>query len=250
MQEARPVRLLFLPPDGHPRLINFKSVEDLALSLQKHIFTQPQERFLNQPWELVKAIEAFAQNKRMMIFKENKLTLARQQLQGLQPPPKTIIEFGTYVGNSAIAWGAILRDLHAENVHDCNVYTFELSPVSAQVARDLVRLAGLEDLVRVLEGPAAESLKKLHIEGKVKAGAVDMAFFDHWEKFYLPDLQLCEDLKLFHKGSLAIADNTDIPGAPDYLAYVKAGGRGGKGTVRYDSQSLEAVAEEGHPVRL
>ncbi|KAF7175623.1 hypothetical protein CNMCM7691_009188 [Aspergillus felis] len=208
------------------------SVEDLALALHEHIFAQPQERFANQPWKLVKAIETFAQNKRMMIFKENKLALARQQLQGLQPPPKTVIEFGTYVGNSAIAWGAILRDLHGENVHNCNVYTFELSPVSAQVAQDLIRLAGLEDLVRVLEGPAAESLKKLHIEGKVKPRAVDMAFFDHWEKFYLPDLQLCEDLNLFHRGSLVIADNTDFPGAPDYLAYVKAGGRGEKGTVR------------------
>ncbi|PKX99337.1 putative O-methyltransferase [Aspergillus novofumigatus IBT 16806] len=200
MQEARP------------------SVEDLALALHEHIFTQPQERFANLPWELVKAIEAFAQNKRMMISKENKL----------QPPPKKIIEFGTYVGNSAIAWGAILRVLHGENVHDCNV------------ARDLIHLAGLEDLVRVLEEPAAESLKKLHTEGKVKAAAVDMAF-------YLRGLQLCEDLKLFHKGPVVIADNTDIPGAPDYLAYVKAGGRGGKGTVRYDSPSLEAVAEEGHP---
>ncbi|GIJ98201.1 hypothetical protein Aspvir_000316 [Aspergillus viridinutans] len=214
MQEARPVRLLFLPPEKRLRPINFKSVEDRALALHEHIFAQPQERFANQPWELVKAIETFAQNKHMMIFKENKLTLARQQLQGLQPPPKTIIEFGT---------------------------------LSAQVARDLIRLAGLEDLVRVLEGPAAESLKKLHIEGKVKPRAVDMAFFDHWEKFYLPDLQLCEDLNLFHTGSLVIADNTDFPGAPDYPAYVKAGGRGGKGTVRYDSQSLEAVAEEGHP---
>ncbi|GIJ89172.1 hypothetical protein Asppvi_008102 [Aspergillus pseudoviridinutans] len=247
MLGARPVRLSFLPPEKRFRLINSKSVEDLALALHEHIFAQPQERFANQPWELVKAIETFAQNKRMMIFKQNKLTLARQQLHGLQPPPKTIIEFGTYVGNSAIAWGAILRDLHGGNVHDCNVYTFELSSVSARVARDLVRLAGLEDLVRVLEGPAAESLKKLHIEGKVKPRAVDMAFFDHWEKFYLPDLQLCEDLNLFHRGSLVIADNTDFPGAPDYLAYVKAGGRGGKGTVRYDSQSLKAVAEEGHP---
>ncbi|GFF42369.1 transport protein particle subunit trs23 [Aspergillus udagawae] len=134
----------------------------------------------------------------------------RQQIQGLQPPPKTIIEFSTYVGSSAIAWGAILRDLHGKNVHDCNVCTFELSPLSAQVARDLIRLAGLEDLARVL------SLKS----------------------------------SIFFTESLVIADNTDIPGAPDYLVYVKAGGRGGKGTVRYDSQSLQAVAEEGHPENI
>ncbi|KAG2021462.1 hypothetical protein GB937_004800 [Aspergillus fischeri] len=141
-------------------------IKDLASALHEHIFTQPQERFANQPWELVKAMETFAQNN-------------PSQLQILRPPPKTIIEFGTYVGNSAIAWGPILRDLHGEDVYDCSVYTSELS----SVARALIQLAGMEDLICVLEGPAVESLKKLHIEGKVKPRAVDMAFFDHWEKF-------------------------------------------------------------------
>ncbi|EAW19076.1 putative O-methyltransferase [Aspergillus fischeri NRRL 181] len=151
-------------------------IKDLASALHEHIFTQPQERFANQPWELVKAMETFAQNK-------EQVNLSPSQLQILRPPPKTIIEFGTYVGNSAIAWGPILRDLHGEDVYDCSVYTSELSSVSAQVARALIQLAGMEDLICVLEGPAVESLKKLHIEGKVKPRAVDMAFFDHWEKF-------------------------------------------------------------------
>ena len=68
--------------------------------------------------------------------------------------------------------------------------------------------------------------------------SVDIAFFDHREKFYLPDLQLIEDLKLFRVGSLAIADNTDFPGVQDYLEYVKAGGRGVAESVKYESQSL------------
>ncbi|GFF49499.1 transport protein particle subunit trs23 [Aspergillus lentulus] len=38
------------------------SVEDLALALHEHIFTQPQEKFANQPWKLVKTIGIFAQN--------------------------------------------------------------------------------------------------------------------------------------------------------------------------------------------
>ncbi|GAQ06265.1 transport protein particle subunit trs23 [Aspergillus lentulus] len=38
------------------------SVEGLALALHEHIFTQPQEKFANQPWKLVKAIGIFAQN--------------------------------------------------------------------------------------------------------------------------------------------------------------------------------------------
>lgn len=62
MEEARPVRLLFLALDGSPRLTKSKSVEDLALALHEHIFTQPQEKFANQPWKLVKTIGIFAQN--------------------------------------------------------------------------------------------------------------------------------------------------------------------------------------------
>lgn len=47
--------------------------------------------------------------------------------------------------------------------HDRNVYTLELSSGGAQVARALIQVAGMEDLICVLKGSAAESLKKLHI---------------------------------------------------------------------------------------
>jgi len=63
------------------------------------------------------------------------------------------------------------------------------------------------------------------------------AIQDHWEDSYLPDLQLCEELSLFHKGSVVIADNVDFPGAPAYAAYVKAGGQEGA-KVKYTTESL------------
>ena len=69
-----------------------------------------------------------------------------------------------------------------------------------------------------------------------------MAFIDHWERYYLPDLQWCEELGVFHKGSLVIADNTDIPGAPQYLKYVRAGGTG---SVKYDSKRYDSKTQRG-----
>ncbi|KAF9882802.1 hypothetical protein FE257_005134 [Aspergillus nanangensis] len=207
-------------------------IEALATALHEHIFSHPQETYSNKPWALVEAIDAFASTNRMMTFKTPKITISQQALTHMDPLPQTILEFGTYVGSSAIAWGAILQKLHSDN-HEraCNVYTFELSAVNAGIARDFIRLAGLDQIVQVLEGPAGDSLRKLHADGTIREQAVDMAFFDHWEKFYLPDLQLCEDLRLFRVGSLAIADNTDFPGAPAYLEPVfsliiinKAGG--------------------------
>ena len=181
----------------------------------------------------------------MMTFKNAKIEASKQQIAKIQPTPKTFIEFGGYVGASAIAWGVILRELNnADNAVDVNVYTFELSPVNADVARDLIRLAGLENTVHVLEGPAADSLRRLFEEQKVEKAGVDVAFFDHWEQFYLPDLQLCEDLGLFRKGSKVIADNTDFPGAPAYLEYVKSGGRKG-GPYRYETESFETTSNRG-----
>ena len=200
-------------------------------------------KFKGKPWELVATIEDYANKCRLpMIFRGSKIATSKQALQNMTPKPKVFVEFGTFVGTSAIAWAAMLRDFHGSDAKDLKVFTFEFDPNAADVARDLIAAAGVDDVVEVLTGPGAESLKKLHSEGRVKEGEVDVVFIDHWEECYLPDLKLCEELKLFRVGSLAIADNTDMPGAPDYLAYVK---KGGEGSVKFESESLRSE-ETGH----
>ncbi|KAK6835833.1 hypothetical protein RU639_002031 [Aspergillus parasiticus] len=222
-----------------------ETIEAKARALYEHIFSKPEDTYAGKPWDVVEAINDFADESRMMTFKNAKIEASRQQIAKIQPAPRTFIEFGGYVGASAIAWGAILRELNnTDSAVDVNVYTFELSPVNAGIARDLIRLAGLENTVHVLEGPAADSLRRIFEEGKLKKAGVDVAFFDHWEQFYLPDLQLCEDLGLFRKGSKVIADNTDFPGAPAYLEYVKSGGRQG-GSYRYETESIETASNRG-----
>lgn len=206
---------------------------------------QSQRQLQNNPWAVTAAIEDFTKTeKHLMTFKAPKLKIAREMLESMSVPPKVIIEFGTYVGSSAIAWGAILQDLHGRDAAEkgCRVYTFELDPEMVRVSRELVHLAGLDEIVHVLEGPGAESLEILYNKGAVTRGGVDMAFIDHWEKYYLPDLQWCEELGVFHKGSLVIADNTDMPGAPQYLKYVRAGGTG---SVKYDSKPYDSKAKRG-----
>ncbi|OJJ46236.1 hypothetical protein ASPZODRAFT_97944 [Penicilliopsis zonata CBS 506.65] len=221
-----------------------------AIALHEHIFSQPAETFANKPWALMNAMEAFAtQIGGMMIFRSSKLKIVQTAMQQMDPKPKTVLEFGTYVGHSALAWGAILQDLQdPSTLPECNVYTFELDPEHARITRDFIKLAGLQDTVHVVEGPAAESVKTLYEQGKITQGAVDMAFIDHWEEYYLPDLKLCESLHLFRRGTIVVADNTDHPGAPDYVAHVKAGG---DGTVKYESvsHSTGRSSRPGGPVR-
>lgn len=226
-----------------------RSVE-LQTGLRDHIAAQPADKFRGKPWDLVKEIEAFANEKRLpMIFRSAKITTSKGALAAMEPKPKVLVEFGTFVGTSAIAWAAMLQDFHggaeAARAAGVRVFTFEFDPKVAEVAQSLIKAAGVDDVVEVHVGAGADSLKKLHAEGKVKAGEVDVVFIDHWEQCYLPDLKLVEELKLFHAGSLALADNTDFPGAPDYLAHVK---KGGEGPVKYESESLQSESSHG-PVR-
>ncbi|KAE8144888.1 S-adenosyl-L-methionine-dependent methyltransferase [Aspergillus avenaceus] len=214
-----------------------ETIETQAKALHEHIFSKPEDTYAGRPWELVKAIDDFANANQMMTFKGPKIEVSKEEIKKIQPPPKTFIEFGGYVGSSAIAWGAILREVNGTD--NFNVYTFELSPFNASIARDLIRLAGLGGVVHVVEGPASASLEGLFEEGKLKKGGVDVAFIDHWEEFYLPDLQMCEQLGLFREGSKVLADNTDFPGAPAYLEYVRAG-VGANGDIQYQTESISA----------
>ncbi|KAF3769555.1 hypothetical protein M406DRAFT_104977 [Cryphonectria parasitica EP155] len=211
--------------------------------LREHILSQPAGKYVGKPWDLIQDIEAFATEKRLpMIFKSAKIQTSKGVLAALDPKPKTVVEFGTFVGTSAIAWAAMLQEFNGADAQDIKVFTFEFDESVAAVARDIIKTAGLDKIIEVHVGPGSESLKKLHAEGRVQQGQLDVVFIDHWEKHYLPDLKLCEELKLFHAGSVALADNTDMPGAPDYLAYVK---KGGDGPVKYESESLVSQNERG-----
>ncbi|PWY89092.1 S-adenosyl-L-methionine-dependent methyltransferase [Aspergillus heteromorphus CBS 117.55] len=230
------------PPPPSPTNNNLPqgTPESNAHAVHKYILSQPQDALLNNPWAVYQALDLYSRTAHMMNFKQAKLNVAQKALSSMQPFPKVVLEFGTYIGCSAIAWAAILRDLNGPFAEGLHVYTFEVDEAVAAIARDFIKIAGVDDIVHVLVGPASESLKALIAEDKITPKGVDMAFFDHWEEFYLSDLQLCEDLDLFHEGSRVIADNTDIPGAPNYLAYVREGGRGGEGEVRFETHSYES----------
>lgn len=186
----------------------------------------------------MRAIEDFANTEKLpMIFRETKMNLARAALTDMNPKPKVMVEFGSFVGNSTIAWGAMLKEFYPDNNSGIRIYSFELDPELADIARDVVKLAGMSDIVTVVDGPGAESLKTLVKNGDLKTESVDAVFFDHWEDIYLPNLKLCEELGIFHKGSVVLADNTDIPGAPKYLEYVRGNMEELAGTVRYQSKT-------------
>jgi catechol O-methyltransferase len=137
--------------------------------------------------------------------------------------PSVFVELGGYVGYSALFLGNALRNAQKDS-HEAtsnSVYwSLEADPVFAGIIMNLVDLAGLSDVVKVITGKAADSLTRLKEEGKLET--VDMLFLDHVEDLYVTDLQVAESLGLLKMGSHIVADNVLRPGAPEYKQYVKA----------------------------
>jgi predicted O-methyltransferase YrrM len=70
--------------------------------------------------------------------------------------PKRVLEIGCFSGYSALAWYEGTRDTQAE------IVTLELSPKMIAASRQAFKKYGVEDRVRLIEGPAGETYVTLH----------------------------------------------------------------------------------------
>ena len=71
-------------------------------------------------------------------------------------------------------------------------------------------------------GDGGETIAKLESDHGFGPGAVDFVFLDHAKDAYLPDLLLMEERGWLHPGSVAVADNVKLPGAPEYRDYMRS----------------------------
>ncbi|KAG5758067.1 hypothetical protein H9Q72_013794 [Fusarium xylarioides] len=157
----------------------------------------------NNPLVICEAMDEFAAQRDFLINigpdKAEKLAALVAETK-----PSVFVELGGYVGYSALFLGNALRNAHKDNQDakkNAVYWSLEADPVFAGITMNLVDLAGLSDVVKVITGKAADSLSRLKEEGKLET--VDMLFLDH-----------VEDLRI-------VADNVLRPGAPEYKQYVK-----------------------------
>ncbi len=132
--------------------------------------------------------------------------------------PGTILELGTYVGYSAIRMARKLP----ESGH---LYSIEFNAANAAIARRIIDHAGLGQRISIVHGTLGDGGKTadyLESTAGFAAGKVDFVFIDHAKDAYLPDLMLILERGWLHPGSLVVADNVKVPGAPEYHAYMKA----------------------------
>ncbi|EXJ76503.1 catechol O-methyltransferase [Cladophialophora psammophila CBS 110553] len=175
---------------------------------------QDLEDIRGSPHKVLAAIDEFARTQKyLMNVGEDKGRIITDLIAGFKP--QVMVELGGYVGYSCILFGNALRKAGGKRY-----FSLERHPDFVTVISSLVDLAGLSDIVQVIEGPSDASIKELHATGTLQH--IDLMFLDHYKPAYTTDLKLCEELKLIAPGSVLAADNVIKPGNPPYLEYVRS----------------------------
>lgn len=126
---------------------------------------------------------------------------------------RTIVEFGSSFGISTIYLAAAARDQgHGK------VITTELMPAKAEQARRNLAETGLTEWVEIRVGDALQTL------GTNLPEHIDLLFLDGPKTLYLPVLKLLSPQ--LESRSVILSDNSEIPEAADYLAYVRDPAKG------------------------
>ena len=208
----------------YPSLLKFvddsyiESHDGREVTLLKYIYNHPDlDKLRNSPADVCRVMDEFAAKEDFLInIGSDKGEKVREIIE--KQKPIVLVELGGYVGYSAIFFADAMR--RAGKADGLRLWSLEFDPLIASIAMNLIELAGLSDIVKVVVGSAADSLKRLKAEGKLTAA--DVVFLDHVEELYVQDFKVCEELGLLKSGSLVIADNVVRPGAPEYREYVRS----------------------------
>lgn len=143
--------------------------------------------------------------------------------------PKRILEVGTLIGYSTITMAKELEN-------DAEIITMEVDEDEAELAKENICKAEVKPSIRVLMGDALDIIPTLNI-------SFDMVFIDADKSEYLDYLRLIEGN--LHKGSVIVADNTNIStiSMRKYLDHVRNSGR-------YASQEAGKWAEMEISIKL
>ncbi|KAG5973295.1 hypothetical protein E4U55_000599, partial [Claviceps digitariae] len=193
-----------------------------------HILSrQDIEDIRGSPRKVLAAIDEFGMKRYLMNVGQDKGAIVTKEIASTKP--KVMVELGGYVGYSAILFADAVRAAGGTDY-----FCLEHNPEFASIIRRLCELAGLDDLVTVIIGDSATSLRHLKSQGLFTQ--IDLLFLDHYKPLYLRDLKLCEELGFIKPGTTLVADNVIKPGNPPYLAYVR-------GTVEQKMKDVASVDE-------
>jgi catechol O-methyltransferase len=132
--------------------------------------------------------------------------------------PRQLLELGTYCGYSALRMARVMPE-------GATLVSIEFNQANADIARRIWELAGTGDRLAAVVGTLGDggtAIEQLESRHGFTPGSVDFVFIDHAKDAYLPDLGRIVDREWLHPGSVVVADNIKLPGAPDYRAHMRA----------------------------
>lgn len=132
--------------------------------------------------------------------------------------PRRILELGTYCGYSALRMSRVMP-------RAAQLVSIEFNSANAEIARGIWDHAGVGDRLQVVVGTLGDegrTLGVLETEHGFGPGLLDLVFIDHDKAAYVPDLRRLMDRDWLHPGSVVVADNIKIPGAPEYRDFIRA----------------------------
>jgi catechol O-methyltransferase len=159
------------------------------------------------PRDAVRAIDEFCYRRSVMMnVGDEKGAILDAAVERAQP--RLILELGAYCGYSALRMACAAPQ--------ARIHSIEFSDANAQIARAVWGHAGVADRVSAHVGTLATTPGSLFAPG-----SVDLVFIDHDKDEYLPDLLRLEERGWLRPGSVAVADNVRVPGAPAYRAHMR-----------------------------
>jgi catechol O-methyltransferase len=163
----------------------------------------------------IAAVDRFCyERKVMMNVGDEKGAILDAAVRRVQP--RRLLEVGTYCGYSA------LRTIRAMPP-EAHLWCVELLSANAEIATRILHHAGVADRATIVVGTLADGRTPdvLESEHGFGPGRLDLVFIDHDKAAYLSDLRRILERGWLHPGSVVVADNIRIPGAPDYRAFMR-----------------------------
>ncbi|MBY0443197.1 MAG: O-methyltransferase [Mycobacteriaceae bacterium] len=164
--------------------------------------------------DVLATLDRFAYEKSLLInVGDEKGALLDSAVQ--RANPQLALELGTYCGYGALRI--------ARAAPTAAVYSVELAEANAVNARQIWAHAGVGDRVTCVMGSIGDGGHTLDALAKTYGftnGALDFLFLDHDKNAYLSDLLSIVGRGWLHPGSIVVADNVKVPGAPGYRQYL------------------------------
>lgn len=131
-----------------------------------------------------------------------------------QSLPKLTVEIGTYIGYSTVLFASEVFDI-------CSYVSFEQNEQHASIAREMVKLAGLDDRVEIIVGDIQKSVKSFAESDSRAQNGANFVFLSNCNQ---GTLQALENSNLVRKDQTRLAaDKTSTSNSQTFLDHIAAG---------------------------